>query len=438
MAAWLRSCERPSAWLSLDKNDNDLVLFTSYFMAAIRTISPNAYSDTLGLLGSLQTPTIEYLVGTLINEIDAQTDPILLALDDYHFINDEAVQQLLARLITYQPSGLHLVIATRSDPLLPLPRLRADRQMFELRSEDLRFSAEEAEQFLMNATDGTIDYETTTAIKQRTEGWIAGIQLAALSVQRTRDRAAFLDNFRGDTNIFVLEYLVDEVLVSQPADVQQFLLLTAIFERFCADLCDAVTEQPAGQGLSILEELKRANLFLVPLDEKAGWFRYHHLFQQMLLGKLLSQKSPDEIADLHRRASKWLGHHGYIEEALHHALKANDVQAASELVEENSQNLLNRLERHTLERWLAMLPEEVVWVRPRLLIAQAWLLYRQWRLRSLDVVLKRAITALDVNEETFTSGEKRFLWGQIHTLRSVTYNFIHNNFQRSLEAAEHA
>jgi len=228
------------------------------------------------------------------------------------------------------------------------------------------------------------------------------------------------------------------VLVGQPADVQQFLLLTAIFERFCADLCDAVTEQPAGQGLSILEELKRANLFLVPLDEKAGWFRYHHLFQQMLLGKLLSQKGPDEIADLHRRASKWLGHHGYIEEALHHALKANDVQAASELVEENSQNLLNRLERHTLERWLAMLPEEVVWVRPRLLIAQAWLLYRQWRLRSLDVVLERAITALDVNEETFKSGEKRFLWGQIHTLRSVTFNFIHNNFQRSLEAAEHA
>ncbi|MCK4726465.1 MAG: hypothetical protein KAT29_11705, partial [Anaerolineales bacterium] len=372
MAAWLRSCERPSAWLSLDKNDNDLVLFTSYLIAAIRTILPNACSDTLVLLRSLQTPTIEYLVGTLINEIDALTEPVLLAFDDYHFINDGAIQQLLARLITYQPPGLHLVIATRSDPRLPLPRLRADRQMFELRSEDLRFSAEEAEQFLMYATDGTIDYETTVAINQRTEGWVAGMQLAALSLQN-RDQAAFLEGFRGDTNKFVLEYLVNEVLMGQPAEMQQFLLKTAILERFCADLCDAITEKHPDQEVTILEELKRANLFLIPLDEKGGWFRYHHLFQQMLLGKLISQKSPAEIADLHFRASEWLGHHGYIEEALYHALEANDVQSAVELIEDNSQNLLNRLERHTLERWLAMLPEEVVWVRPRLLIAQAWL-----------------------------------------------------------------
>ncbi|MEA3440355.1 MAG: hypothetical protein U9R58_08735, partial [Chloroflexota bacterium] len=404
MAAWLGSCDRPSAWFSLDKNDNDLVLFLSYFATAIRSVFPHSCSDTLELLRSPQTPTVDYLAGTLTNEIDDLPGSIMLALDDYHFINEKAIQQLMARLINYQPASLHLVIATRSDPLLPLPRLRADQQIFELRSEDLRFSAEEAEQFLRYATDGAIDHNTTIAINQRTEGWVAGMQLAALSIQ-SRDQAAFLEGFRGDTNKFILEYLVNEVLMGQPVDVQQFLLKTAILERFCADLCDAITGKHPDQELTILEVLKRANLFLIPLDEKGYWFRYHHLFQQMLLGKLISQKSRAEIADLHLSASRWLGHHGYIEEALHHALEANDVQAASELVEENSQNLLNRLERHTLERWLSMLPEEAIWVRSKLLVAQAWLLYRQWHLMSMDAVLGRAIAALEANEETFTTGE---------------------------------
>jgi LuxR family maltose regulon positive regulatory protein len=447
VASWLELCHRPSAWLSLDENDNDLFLFLSYLISAIRTLFPQACRDTLELLQSPQAPPSDYVTTSLINDIAELSEAFVLALDDFHHIHDDAIQQLMTRLIEAQPIQLHLVIASRTDPVLPLPGLRGGRQMTEIRAQDLRFSEEEALQFLRRAVGEDLDQATATGLQQRTEGWIVGLRLAALSMEGAADRAAILDGFAGDTNEFVLDYLIDEVLLRQPDTRQQFLLQTSILDRFNAGLCDAVfcgkaddinSDQLAGQAQVFLDELRSANLFLVPLDKEHGWYRYHHLFQEMLRPRALLTYGRDEICALHRRAAEWFAAQDYVEEAIRHALSGNDVEFAIGLVEDQSDNPLNRWDRATLERCLAMLPEGTVWRRPRLLLSRGWMLYRQWRMTALESVLDRAETVLGVDPDSPVSTEQQPINGQILALRSATNYLVQSDYGRALVSGKKA
>jgi LuxR family maltose regulon positive regulatory protein len=236
VASWLESCHRPSAWLSLDESDNDLFLFVSYLIAAIRTLYPQACRDAWALVQSPQPPPSAYVATSLINEISEIPEAFVLALDDFHQIHDDAVQQFMAKLIQAQPGQLHLVIVSRTDPVLPLPALRGRHQMTEIRTQDLRFSVEEAQQFLQRAVVKDLDRATVAGLQQRTEGWIVGLRLAALSMAGEGNPQAILDGFAGDTNEYVMDYLVSEVLQQQPEPRQRFLLQTSILDRFCADL----------------------------------------------------------------------------------------------------------------------------------------------------------------------------------------------------------
>jgi LuxR family maltose regulon positive regulatory protein len=440
LSSWLESCHRPSAWLSLDQSDNDLFLFLSYFIAAIRTLYPQACRDTWALVQSPQPPPSAYVTTSLINEISETPEAFVLALDDFHQIQDDAIQQLMASLIQAQPTQLHLAIATRTDPMLPLPALRGRHQMTEIRTQDLRFSEEEAQQFLQKAVGEDLDRAMVAGLQQRTEGWIVGLRLVGLSMEGKGDWASILGGFAGDTNEFVMDYLVSEVLHLQPEPRQRFLLQTSILDRFCADLCDAVSagEGQAGPGQVFLDELWRANLFLVPLDDEHGWYRYYHLFQDMLRHRALLRFGRDELQTLHCRAAAWFAAQGSIDEAIRHALSADDVELAIGLVEDQSENLLNRWDRATLERWLAMLPEGTAWHRPKLLVAEGWVLFRQWRMTALESVLEQAEAVLGADPDAPVSEAQWPIHGQILALRSATDYLVHGDYERALASGERA
>lgn len=438
--SWLQSVDRPVAWVSLDESDNDLILFLQYLIAAIRTQFPTACEDVAQVFQGEYAPPLDNVTARLINDIVTIPEPFMLVMDDYHLIHDETVHKLLAGLIGKQPPNLHLVITTRGDPLLPLARLRAKGKMTEIRAPELRFQAGEAELVLHQLTGTTLDRPTIEALVARTEGWIVGLRLAAIFWRGKKDFASLLKESGGAPNTFVSEYLVSEVLDQQPEAIQDFLLKTSILDRLCGPLCEAVTgiDDPVNGGQAYLEGLEQANLFLISLDERQEWYRYHHLFRSLLARRLAAIHSAEEIKTLHRRASQWFAGQGQVEEALSHALVGDDMETAIKLVEDNSQNLLNRLERFTLERWLAMLPEEIIWQRPKLLLAQAWLLFRQWRISAMDAVLDRAEACLENNEKSLGSAERGAVSGQIKALRSVTTYLVNKDYERALTSGKEA
>src|SRR6266704_189711 len=315
ISAWVAGCDRQVAWLSLDKGESDPTLFLTYLVAALRTIAPDIGVGVLGALQSPQPPPTESILTALLNEITAIPHNFVLVLDDYHVIEAKPVDQALTYLVEHQPPQMHLVIATREDPQLPLARLRARGQLTELRAADLRFTPSEAAGFLNQGMGLNLSAEDITALETRTEGWIAGLQLAALSMQGQQDSASFITSFTGSHH-FVLDYLVEEVLGQQPESIQTFLLRTSILDRLCGPLCDAVLLTPSGTGRATLEDLERANLFLAPLDNERRWYRYHHLFADLLRQRLhqSTASSPgdaeSQVNALHIRASVWYEDHG--------------------------------------------------------------------------------------------------------------------------------
>ena len=447
--SWLAACQKPSVWLSLDENDNDLAIFLRYFIAAVRTRYPQACENTKGLLEADSTPALDFVAASLVNDIIEIDEPFIIVFDDYHHIQNEDIQGLMTRLIKAQPEQLHIVLTSRTDPPLPLAWLRANHKMSEIRASDLRFSEREAEVFFQGAVENGVDPVVAARLCQHTEGWIVGLRLAALSMQKGSNPEAILEGFRGSTSEFVTDYLVSEVLNQQSVEVREFLLQTSILNRFNADLSNAVCTRSPGEadsaqeivakGLStskIIQEVNNANLFLIPLDEKKGWYRYHHLFQSMLRTKLSSEYSSSQVEMLHCRASQWYAEQGFIGEAIEHALSADDVEMAVSLVEKQSQNLLNPIDRAILEQWLSLLPEDLVWRRPKLQVTRAWMLFRQWNITTLNVVLDRAESLLV--EETSTKDEQHEISGQINALRCVTEYIIHKNYQRVLDLSEKA
>jgi len=435
---WLEESDWPCAWLSLDENDDDLVMFLFYVIAAIQTILPTAGQKTQALLEAPTLPPQSMLASSLINELDDIDAPFVLVLDDYHVIHRTAIHELVAELLRHPPPSLHLVITTRRAPPLSLRNLRARSQMSEIRIDDLSFSSLETAALLQRMLGRSVSDATAASLTEKTEGWITGLRLAILSLRHQDDLDSLLSKLP-DHPHYVTEYLVGEVLSNLPPSIRQYVLFTAILDRFCAPLCEAIfgLERGAGEadvgGHYFIEWVVKSNLFTVSLDGQGKWYRYHHLFQQLLQHQLELKLDKEEIAALHRRVSRWYAENGFIDEALHHALKAGDLSRAVQLVEENGPSLLDEDKWHTLEKWTAQLPDDIIQQRPRLLLAKAWVSFNQFALKPIPPLLDRVETILDDNETTQPFwGEVDFFWGhhwfwQGQTVRSLDL------FHRALE-----
>jgi LuxR family maltose regulon positive regulatory protein len=383
VTTWLSDLRSPHpdfrvGWLSLDDGDNDPLRFFAYLVAALRTVDRQFGQEALRLLERAQSLPAESLVGSLINDIAARTSPVVLVFDDYHAITELVVHEAIGFLLDRQPPHMHLVITTRHDPPLPLSRLRGRGQMTEIRQGDLRFTPEEAAAFLKRSMGLQLTPSEIAALEERTEGWITGLQLAALSMQG-RDRASitrFIADFSGRYHI-ILDYLTDEVLQRQPKPVQTFLLHTAILDRLCGPLCDAVLEDAdLVLGRQMLEQIEAANLFTVPLDDEHEWYRYHHLFAELLRARL-QETHPDLIPALHRRAAAWYERGGFSAEAVHHALATGDDGLAAEVIERAITQVAtwSRANVAIIRRWLNALPNEAVQPRPWLRLFVSRVLY---------------------------------------------------------------
>jgi LuxR family transcriptional regulator, maltose regulon positive regulatory protein len=378
VSEWIACCGRPVAWLSLDEGDNDTTRFLTYLVAALQTIAPSKVAaklgaGVLGVLRSPQPPSAESILTALINEITTIPDNFIFVLDDYHIIDSKPVDNAIAFLLEHLPPQMHLVITTREDPQFPLARLRARSQLTELRAADLRFTPIEAAEFLNQAMSLQLSLEDIAALETRTEGWITGLQLAALalhgslSMQGHPDTSRFIQSFTG-SHRFVLDYLVEEVLQRQPEHIRKFLLRTAILERLSGSLCDAVAGQKNGRG--ILETLERGNLFIVPLDDQHQWYRYHHLFNEVLLSHALEEQ-PSQIPLLHKRASAWYEQNNLPAEAIRHGLAARDFERAAGLIEKMYPAMDASFQYAAWLGWVRKLPDEVVRARPVLSVDYA-------------------------------------------------------------------
>ncbi len=366
-------CGNSIAWLSLDEADNDPARFIAYLVKALQTINPEIGEGLLSALQSPQPLQLESILTSLLNEISCIPEHFVLILDDYHAIDSQPVDKSLDFLVEHQPPHMHLVISTREDPQLPLARYRARGQLTELRAADLRFTSVEAAEFLNAVTGLGLSAENIAALETRTEGWIAGLQLAAISMQGHKDATDFIQSFTG-SHRFVMDYLLEEVLNQQSSSIQTFLLRTSILDRMCSALCDAILPDSANSGQTNLEYLERANLFIVPLDNERCWYRYHHLFGDLLRKRLAQSHTAESIAALHVHASQWYENNGLILEAFKHAAEASDFERAERLMESKHMPLHQRGAATAILTWLESLPTALLNARPSLWWKQASLL----------------------------------------------------------------
>jgi LuxR family transcriptional regulator, maltose regulon positive regulatory protein len=388
---WGAGCDRPVAWFSLDEGDNDPTRFLTYLITALQTIRPDIGAGVLEVLKTHQSPPIESILTTLLNEIATIPKKFILVLDDYHLMDAKAIDNALTFLLEHQPPQMHLVITTREDPNLPLARLRVRSQLTELRAADLRFTPSETAEFLNHVMGLNLSAENISALEARTEGWIAGLQLAALSMQGHQDVPGFIQAFAGDHR-YIVDYLVEEVLRRQPEPIRNFLLQTAILDRLYGPLCEAVTGQPGGQAR--LETLQRGNFFLIPLDDRRHWYRYHHLFADVLHMHLLTELS-EQVPALHRRASEWYEQNGSPADAIRHALAGGDFERAADLIELATPAMRRSRLDATLIGWMKALPEELFRARPVLSVEYVGALLSSGELEGLEDRLREAERWLD-------------------------------------------
>ena len=392
LADWIRRGGRPVAWLSLDAGDSDPARFWRHALAALDRARPGIAERITPLLEPPAPPSFDGLVTALINELAAQAadGEVLLLLDDYHLIDSQQVHASLMFLLDHLPPELHLVLAARADPPLALARLRARGQLTELRAAELRFTSEEAAALLREAIGAELPEAVVAALAARTEGWAAGLRLAALSLRGRPDASGFVATFSG-SHRYVLDYLAEEVLDHQSEQVRGFLIETSMLERLSGELCDAVTGRTGSQAM--LEAVEAAGLFLVSLDEVRGWWRYHQLFADLLRARL-QQERPDRVPVLHRAAAAWYEKHGLPDDAIRHALAAGDAVWAARLIEQHFDDHFLRGEIATIQRWLAAPPSRTVESRPRLCVAQAWIALLTTDVETAEVALDAAERAL--------------------------------------------
>ena len=386
VSEWVAVCRRPVAWLSLDEEESDLARFLTYLIAALQTIAGEIGALALPVLGSPQPLPIEAILTNLVNDIAGIPNDLILVLDDYHLVDNPAVDRALSFLLEHLPPQMHLVITTREDPNLPLARLRVRDQMTELRVADLRFTPSEAAEFLNRVMGLALSADEVAALDSRTEGWIAGLQLAALSMRGNRDVTGFIQAFTGDHR-YIVDYLVEEVLKNRPEALRRFLLQTSILDRLNGPLCDAVTGRPG--GMAQLEALQRGNFFLIPLDDRRHWYRYHHLFADVLRAHLTAEQ-PDQLPILHRRAGAWFAQNGSMPEAIRHTLAAQDFEQAATLIEQALPATRRTRQEATLLSWFQALPDEVLRHRPVLSVHYAGTLLQNGQLDGVETRLRDA------------------------------------------------
>ncbi len=387
---WIKAAEpgKPFGWLSLDDGDNDPVRFLIYLVSAIEKVNAEIGQSILASLNSSQIPPLMDLVETLINEISCESKPFLIVLDDYHLIKKVEVHSILQLLLKRQPDTLHLVIITREDPPFSLPRMRVQGQITEIRERDLRFSLSEAQAFLVRTMGLELSAQDIGMLEERTEGWAAGMQLAALALDELsneEERRAFIEAFTG-SNRLIADYLISEVLERQSETTRRFLLRTSILERFCAELCDyAVFGDAEGSSQSVLDSLEQGNMFLVPLDSQRHWYRYHHLFSEMLFHSL-RRSSPEEISALHLKASEWFEANGFIPEAMKHALASRDWDFVKALLNRHALPMMFQGYLNLVIEWCREIPKSYLEKSPDVCIYYAWALVLTFRNDFLDAV----------------------------------------------------
>jgi len=431
--AWSAEADRdawPLAWVSLDASDNDPIRFWTYVLTALNTLHPGVGGTPLAQLYASPPPPIEAVLTILLNAlIELPTDTVLV-LDDFHHIEVQPIHDALTYLVEHLPPNVHLVIASRSDPLLPLARLRARGTVTEFHAPDLCFTVEETAAFLTEVMGLPLSAEQVTALQVRTEGWIAGLQLAALSLQGRDDVAGFIDAFTGNHR-YVVDYLVEEVLMRQPAAVQDFLVQTCILDRLCGPLCDAVRGRDDSQAR--LAQVERSNLFLVALDDERQWYRYHQLFAEVLRTRL-RQTQPALVPELHRRACGWFEQHQLFDEAITHALAVPDIEQAVRLIEQYAWLTNFPSKFHALLGWLNRLPDALIRAHPILCIMQATTLMIMHQLEQASARLQDAERCL---EQEMAAGLRRSVLCLIAASRGNLARFI-GDHERGVPLAHQA
>jgi LuxR family maltose regulon positive regulatory protein len=420
LSAWLSQVEIPTAWLALDEGDNDPPRFLTYLATALAGIVPSIGEFFDRMENFRVQPDIDVLLTPLVNHLAQLKRPFYLILDDFHLIHNQTVHQILNFLLNHRPSPMHLVIATRADPSLPLARLRARSELLELRLSDLRFTNKEAADFLNHTMELQISPTDVASITTRTEGWIAGLQIAALSMQNIEDVSSFIASLSG-SDYYIFDFLVKEILVRQSHEIQQFLLYTSILDQLCAPLCDALLTDdgdsaPPRPSSVVLQELENANLFLIPLDDEHRWFLYHNLFSDMLR-LILEQTHPGLSTELHLRACRWHENQGMVPEALQHAISSGDMQLVAQIISANVLVLLESDDLTPTLRKIDSLPADDIKELPWLEIARVWVLgvgQIQKSLQILEAIEKSAENIPD-------SGDNRRLKGHIAAARAFIY-----------------
>ena len=418
--------ERPFAWLSLDPSDNDPVRFFDCVIQALGSVEPGIGRQALAALGTADLDDV--VLPLLINDLADSSGRAVLVLDDYHTITSAAIHEAVGYLLDHLPENWQIAIATRSDPPLPLGRLRARRQMIEIRAADLRFTDEEAAALLNGILQLGLEPEDVARLRSRTEGWAAGLQLAALSLRGREDAPAFIASFEGDDRQ-VVDYLGFEVLDGQPDDVREFLLMTSVLDRLCGSLCDTVTDSEG--SAQRLEQLERANLFVVPLDDKREWYRYHQLFGELLRHEL-ERSHPGLAPALHTRACTWHREQGSVPEAVRHAIAAGDVAQAAELVTDHWYAFLQRGQLETVVGWLGTIGTETVSADPALCLVRAWIGVNTGRLEEVDewtAAAERASLARHGEDSVTESG--------IASLRAI-HRYMSGDVGSAVEAGRHS
>jgi LuxR family maltose regulon positive regulatory protein len=445
LAQWLQAIDQTAAWLSLDEGDNELAVFVHSLAASLQTAFPDFFAATDALLKAPRMLPPDLIAPLLINDLADVPDDVILVLDDYHLIHDREVHTLLELLVEHLPTQVHLVLICRSDPPLPLARWLAKGLLYELRGNELRFTREETEAFLTRMLGSEAACETVAVLDERTEGWVAAIRIAATSLRDTSDRASFLQQLDMYTARSLNSYLVGEILTQQTRGVQAFLERTSILDQFCIELCTAVmgSDTSREQTQAILGWLEHTNLFLVPLDTRQRWYRYHHLFAELLQQRLHTHCSQAELTTLHRRASAWYGRHDLLEEAIHHALLAGDAWQATQLVEAHFFPAFEQEKLTLVEHWLRLLPEDQVKSSPTLLAAQAWIAQARGHLKEVPGLLTAAEQLLGSADQQRSPAlgphdtHPGMLRGLVAGLWSLYY-FFSGQVRASLESARGA
>ncbi|MFN8485819.1 MAG: LuxR C-terminal-related transcriptional regulator [Anaerolineae bacterium] len=444
VAQALAEIAAPSAWLTVDEYDNDLRQFLDYLIAAIQTQFPDACPQTQRLLNAPAAPPVEILAASLLNEVHSITTPFLLVIDDLHYLTDPMIGQFFSIVLRSLPTSLHLVAITQADPPWPLARLAGRGQLLEIRAKDLRFRQEEAQTFLEAAAETTLPQATIEALVEQTEGWIVALRLATLAMGGESNLSSGDGNPMLGPGDLAPRLLIQEVLSRQSPEVREFLLRTCILDRLSVPLCAALMRpfptdtlaEPSAQRIGAW--LRDTNLFIVPLDTEGEWYRYHSLFSTLLRREVEALWDGDRVASLHQRSSEWYGKHGFMEEALRHALAAGNTQHAAEIVEQHVHGRLNREDWRGVERSLSMLPPDLFRQRPSLMLAQAWVLGVQHKLPPVFPLLQSSEAVLEDSALPLSEVERRTARAEVNFLRAYALFWQTANTSESLALAQQA